>query len=409
MRTTIAVWTLLILAAAGPTAAAQQGADEMEASSQQESEYARATAALDRGNYDRAIELFERVAAAGGNRADAAVYWLAYARYQAGDGVAAIDTLRELRSEFPASEWLDDARYLEAEIRGSTGMPSAEEQAEDEMRLYALNALMHSAPERARPALIEMLEGDTPIEVKRQALYVLMQADDDESVELFAGIATTSDDAELRMIALQSLALMGGDRAGEVLDQVYRDSSDPRIKRAVLEAWAISSSDASDRLMGIARTDPDEEMRIGAIQALAIRSEAADLWSLYEGESSVRVRRAVLEHMFMTGDTSRLLEVARNEPNTELRVAAIRGLGMMGTEGDAAAQVAQMLQEAYVTGERRVRTAVLETMAMTENIAGLIALFDQEQDPETRMQIVQAVSMSNSPEAIEFLTRIIQR
>ena len=46
---------------------------------QEESTYERATEALDRGSYEHAIELYQRVMEAGGDRYDAATYWLAFA------------------------------------------------------------------------------------------------------------------------------------------------------------------------------------------------------------------------------------------------------------------------------------------------------------------------------------------
>src|SRR5215831_547619 len=45
--------------------------------------YSRGTEALDEEHWDRAMEAFDRVVALGGSRADAGLYWLAYAQSKA--------------------------------------------------------------------------------------------------------------------------------------------------------------------------------------------------------------------------------------------------------------------------------------------------------------------------------------
>jgi len=91
------------------------------ASAQVNEAYDAATVALDRGDYARAIELFSEIVNQKGDRADAALYWVAYAQQRQGDGGGAMNTIGVLRREFPESAWLDDADHLVAEIRGARG------------------------------------------------------------------------------------------------------------------------------------------------------------------------------------------------------------------------------------------------------------------------------------------------
>ena len=117
-KTTILALMLIAGTAAAPgRASAEQEATPLEemaahGSALQERHYEQATEALDRGAYERAIELFEQVIEARESRADAARYWIAYARYRSGDPAAALARLGELRAVFPTSKWLDDARIL---------------------------------------------------------------------------------------------------------------------------------------------------------------------------------------------------------------------------------------------------------------------------------------------------------
>jgi hypothetical protein len=54
------------------------------------------------------------------------------------------------------------------------------------------------------------------------------------------------------------------------------------------------------------------------------------LWQLYQKESSLDVKKHILRAMFIGGNATRLVELARTEPNPELRLSAVRNLGIMG-------------------------------------------------------------------------------
>ena len=91
-------WALLAIG--GPPAGAQSMADnslasggadaaaeaEEQAASKEEEAYARGTHALDEEHWDGAIEAFDSVVRMGGRKADAGLYWKAYAQRKAGRG-----------------------------------------------------------------------------------------------------------------------------------------------------------------------------------------------------------------------------------------------------------------------------------------------------------------------------------
>src|SRR5689334_17521775 len=95
--------SLAILLMAAPLAMAQLPANFLQslldpqatpaANSQEESLYASGTDALNNGNYTTAIEVFGNVAKMKGRRADAALYWKAYARSKQGQRGEALATL----------------------------------------------------------------------------------------------------------------------------------------------------------------------------------------------------------------------------------------------------------------------------------------------------------------------------
>src|SRR2546421_9603571 len=82
--------------------------------------YAKARKFVDKGQWEEALKAFDETGH-DTDRADAALYWKAYAQNKLGRGADALATLANLSKEFPQSRWLDDSKALEAEIRQSSG------------------------------------------------------------------------------------------------------------------------------------------------------------------------------------------------------------------------------------------------------------------------------------------------
>ncbi len=149
--------------------------------------------ALDRGDWDAAIQAFEK-AGEDESRADAALYWIAYAQNKKGDAALALETIEALKESHPDSRWVREARALEMEIGGSSRpsraslSPRGSDDEDLELKLMALNSLMHADEEEAVPLLEQMLQGDHPTKLKERALFVLAQSSSDRAREVVAGI-----------------------------------------------------------------------------------------------------------------------------------------------------------------------------------------------------------------------------
>ena len=114
--------------------------------------YAQGTTALDRGEFDKAAQAFTQAAALKGERADGALYWSAYAQNKRGRRDDALQAITSLKSSYPKSRWLRDARALEVEIRQASGQSAVPDRNGDEdLKLMALGGLMNADPDRALP------------------------------------------------------------------------------------------------------------------------------------------------------------------------------------------------------------------------------------------------------------------
>ena len=125
--------------------AAQAGGAAARSEDEETQLYERGTQALDQRRWDRAQQLFDDVIKLKGRRIDGALYWKAYAQNKQGQRPEALATLAALRSGHPQSRWLKDAAVLEVEVRQASGQSvSPEKTGDEELKLIAINSLLHS-------------------------------------------------------------------------------------------------------------------------------------------------------------------------------------------------------------------------------------------------------------------------
>lgn len=362
--------------------------------------YREGQAALDRQDWPAAAQEFARAAAAGGERVDAALYWRAYALQRAGRGAEAVPVIADLRRRFPRSEWLDDARALELEIRPPAN-GAAGEIEDQELRLYAVSALMQAQPERAVPILEQLLARDEPRELKERALFVLSQSSSPRARELLMEMARGRRQPELQRKAIEYLGLFGGEDSARLLAAIYAESADAEVKEQVLQSYMIGGR--KPEVLAAARDERDPRLRRKAIQLLGVMGARAELHDMFAGGDSA-VRRDVLQALFVAGDVDFLAQVARAEGDPAVRRQAIEGLGVSGRD-----RAGPILMELYRQNtDHEVKSAVLNGLFVQGNAAGLIELARQERDRGLRREALQRLSLMNSPEALDFLLKALE-
>lgn len=359
--------------------------------------------ALDAGRWADAAGVFGEVAAANGVEADAALYWQAYALAKDGKKAEALAVLRELPARHPDSDWLDDARALELELRGPRSAAGGDIAEDEELKLYALNGLMHADPDRALPVLRKFLEGDASPQLKKQALFVLGQSGTPEARQLLEFVATGKSHPDLRIEAIEMLGIAGNGASTASLSRIYRESRDPEVRRAVLHAYLVAN--AVEEVLTVARGDEEPAMRRRAIQQLGAMRAGAALEQLYSQERSVENRRTILQAMGIAGEVEALAQAARSETDAGLRRDAIHGLGITSTPAAGAA-----LEDLYATHtDAAIREAVVHALFIQDNAKALIRLFRTEKDPGLRRQIVKKLSLMDSPESTALLLEMLDQ
>ncbi len=368
----------------------------------QDADYERGMQALDTRQWDQAIASFDACMKRDSNIADAALYWKAFAQYRAGRYENAVELISNLRSDYPSSKWVKDAKALEVEMRGQTGAPvSPNTESDDDVKLIALNSLMQSDSDKALPILQKLLSENSSEKVKERALFVLAQSPSPEAKKMLGDMARNSANPNLQIKAIRYMGMMGGADARKELASVYSSSSDARLKRAILQSFMTSGS--RDFVLNVAKTEQNPELRRDAIRQLAMMGGQDELWQLYQG-GTVEDKKTILQSMFMGGNSERLVEVARTDKDPALRKAAIKSLGLMGSNGRG-----DVLVSIYQSDpDRGVREAVLNSLFLQQNGKALVDLARSEKDPEMKKTIIEKMALVHTKETTDYMMELLK-
>src|SRR5579864_313157 len=189
----------------------------------------------------------------------------------------------------------------------------------------------------ARKELGEVYSAANDVAVKRAVLNGLMIAGARD--QLFAA-AKSEKNSELQRYAINQLGVLG---ARQELGEIYKVATDTAAKRAVLNSFMVAG--AKDQLLTAAKSESNPELRRFAINQLGVLGAQGELWQLYQVETSTEIKRQFVNAFFVGGASDKLLEIARTAKEPELRRDAINRLGTMGAEHTGAALVSMYSNE----------------------------------------------------------------
>lgn len=357
---------------------------------------------LDARQWDQAISSFTAAAAHKRAFADAALYWKAYAENRAGRREQALSTIADLRQAYPSSKWVRDAQALEVEVRAQVGTPvNPSSEPDEDLKLIALNGLMESDPNTALPILQKLLASNNSLKVKDRALFILTQSGSPEARRILDEVARESSNPDLQLKAIRYMGMMGGDESRKELASLYSSSSNEIVKREILKSFMVSGSRAF--LLNAAKTEKNPELRREAIKELALSGGQEELWQLYQ-TGSFEDKQEILKSMFLSGNSARLVEVARSEKNPALRVAAIKSLGLMGSNGRG-----DVLVSIYQSDTNpEVREAVLNALFLQQNGKALVDLARSEKNSQMKEEIVKKMALVHSKETTAYMMELLK-
>jgi hypothetical protein len=366
--------------------------------------YADGTRAINESRWSDAIGLFDRVAEMHSEHAEGALYWKAYAENKGGQQAGALSTCGELRKAYPKSRWLDECGALEIEIRGKSGHPvSPQTEPDENLKLLALNSLMQQDQAQAIPILQKVLSGNQSDQLKSRALFVLAQSNSPQAEALVAQIAQGQSGPALQIKAIRMLAAAQGKHANDNLAAIYQHSNDTQLKRVILQSYLMTGD--SSKLLEAARQETNPELVKTAIHTLGAMNAAQDLMTMYRATNNAQTKEDIINALIASGHNgvTPLTEIAQSEPNAELRRKAIRNLGIAGGMLVAPALVSTYQKNTDVETKR----AAAQALFLANDAPDLVTLARGEKDLNMKQYLVQQLSLMHNQEATKYMLEIL--
>ena len=246
------------------------------------------------------------------------------------------------------------------------------EDANEALKIAALEALISAPPERALPLVIKVLDGNNTDDVKERALFVLSQINLPEAQTRLLDVAR-SNDPELSAEAVRMIGIGGHAEALAGLSELYTEG-DEDLREAVLEAYMIAGD--IDAVYAIATNASDADEFEAAVEMLGIMGAVDRLQAL--SESSGFTEELIQALGIAGGDNvnATLMEIYRNAETDDIRHAALEGM-MISGYGDG---VLELYGEATDINEKRdllEMLAIMDSDAMMEVIDAALDGGDQ--------------------------------
>ena len=409
MKITSIFLTAVLISAAPVVFAAEVAqpaplADEAAAQAKDNTFYADGTKAINEGRWSDAADLFSKAAQQGGDRAEGALYWKAYAENKEGQPARALDTCAQLRRAHPKSNWIDECGALEIEIRGKSGQPvQPQAEQDDDLKLLALNAIMQQDESRAIPAIQQILNGNSSDRLKERALFVLAQSDSKQAQDLIAQIARGQSNPALQIKAIRMLSIRGKESA-DLLADIYQHTNNDAVKKAILQSWLVA--DSPDKLVEVARNESNPQLIRTAVQTLGAMGATTQLQTLYNETKSHEIKGDIISGLIAAGPKGAevLGTIATTEQDPDLRRKAIRNLGIAGGSASAPKLVATYQNNS----DPETKKAAVEALFLANDAHDLVTLAKAEKDPALKQKIVQQLSIMHDQEATAYMLEILK-
>jgi tetratricopeptide (TPR) repeat protein len=360
---------------------------------------------IDEKDYERAVEYFSKVIEAKSSRTDGALYWKAYALRKLGKREEGLAALAELEKNYAKSGWINDARALQVELRQASGeRVSPEAEQDEDLKLFAINSLIHSDPERAIPLVEKILnDPNKSVKLKERGLFVLAQSRNPKSREVLTRYAKAASNPDLQLKAVEYLGTFGAPENRQILMEIYSNSADVNVRRAVLRG--LMTGKDIERLTQVAKSEQNPQLRREAVQYLGIAGGQDQLVQLYASEQSADVKEAILRGLMLSKANTKIADVARTEKDPKLRRAAIQNLSI---QRDAATP--ELLKTMYsAESDNAIKAEIIRGLYLQGSAKTLADIARAEKDTGLRREAIQHLSTMKSKDATDFMMELLEK
>lgn len=415
--------------------------------------YRAARAALQRGNYREAADLFKRVQSRDPRAplAADALYWHAWSMYRVGGTTGfetALASLDQLQRDHARAAVLGDARDLRVRVCGelarlgdekcasevvsiastrtststSSRTTSTQDQScpseDNDERVAALNALLQMDAERALPILQRTLarRDRCSVTLRKKALFLVSQKRTPEAADILVGVVRGDPEPEIRSEAVFWLGQTRDERAVDLLaDILQRETNEEVLDKAVFALSQHRSERAATMLRDIAqREGAPLKLREQAIFWIGQRrtpENAQLLMTLYTRVND----RALKDKIIFSLSQSRSaatdkwlmdLVMSANEP-VELRKQALFWAGQ--SRSSASSDLGALYDRLT---DREMKEQAIFVLAQKKDSGAIDKLIDiarNDRDRDMRGKAIFWLGQSRDPRAMRLLEEIISK
>lgn len=367
--------------------------------------------------------------------ADDALYWAAFARYQLGDRdddrddfELALEILDTLRDAYSGSDIMADADELTARIQARLAelgdassaarvRESADQDPDDEIRLYALEALSRMNGDDALPILRRVLidnRGTNGPEMRTKAVFILSQIDSDETTDILLEVTRDDPNRDVQLQAVFWLSQVDDPRAVDALIDVLQSSADEELQEKAIFALSQHESENAAHVLRNYATDPSkpDELREKAIFWLGQQDSGSNfefLTDLYADLENRKLKEKVIFAVSQRGSRRSLewlmARVHDTDEDVELRKRALFWLGQQSKI--PCADLSRLVNEFEDQEILEQLVFVLGQRPEDDCIDALIEIARSTKDLELRKKAVFWLGQKRHPRALSFLEELI--
>jgi hypothetical protein len=201
---------------------------------------------------------------------DDSLYWLSYSMNQLSQTFENLDKILETQKEalsqlellmrrYPSSKWIDYAKLLRVDIADNLVkkgfkqykyiLNGASKDPDIEVKLAALDALLHVDKEKAFPILEKIIRTNKNPELKEKTIFILSQIRDSRVIPLLADVALKDTDKKIREKAIFWLGQIRGPESLNQLVKIYKNIEDIKLKEKVIFSIAQGGENGIKRLI----------------------------------------------------------------------------------------------------------------------------------------------------------------
>ena len=258
------------------------------------------------------------------------------------------------------------------------------DQEDIQVRTEALNALSQMDPTSATPILRRVVErkDDCSASLRRNAVFMLGRRADADAAAILTGVAKSDPNTNVRIDAINSLARMPGDVPLSTLEEILKNDQDERVQRAAVRALMSSDNPKSRSSMRSLIDRKDAP--------IILRIEAVNSLS---GDRATTDDAAYLRSLYTRADNDRLKEAI---------IGAVSRMG--GSENDQ--WLLGIVRNPNETSALRSAALSRFSRSATVSIADLSKLYDTADSYDLRSRVVSILGNRKEPEATDKLIDI---